>query len=144
MLRGGCDENCQRCGPSGVDPRGGIVDIATASRGSLPDDPQAVFDHWDELRALADRVSSADAPLERHDLLAPVPRPWQVFAIGLNYAAHAAEAGLKPPEFPPTFTKFPTCLAGPEATVELPSEFVDWEVELVVVIGRRCPRGRCR
>jgi 2-keto-4-pentenoate hydratase/2-oxohepta-3-ene-1,7-dioic acid hydratase in catechol pathway len=133
----------------------GIVDIATASGGSLPDDPQAVFDHWDELRALAERVSSAEAPLERHDLLAPVPRPRQVFAIGLNYAAHAAEAGLEPPEFPPTFTKFPTCLTGPEATVELPSEFVDWEVELVVVIGRRayevaagdgwtCRSGSCR
>jgi 2-keto-4-pentenoate hydratase/2-oxohepta-3-ene-1,7-dioic acid hydratase in catechol pathway len=114
----------------------GIVDIATASDGSLPDDPQAVFDHWDELVALAARVPSADAPLEPHTLLAPVPRPRQVFAIGLNYAAHAAEAGIELPEFPPTFTKFPTCLTGPEATVELPSEFVDWEVELVVVIGR--------
>ena len=67
---------------------------------------------------------------------APVPRPRQVFAIGLNYAAHAAEAGVESPTFPPTFTKFPTCLTGPDATVELPSEFVDWEVELVVVIGR--------
>ena len=46
--------------------------------------------------------------------------------------------------FPPTFTKFPTCLTGPDATVELPSEFVDWEVELVVVIGRPRLRGRCR
>ena len=65
-----------------------------------------------------------------------MPSPRQVFAIGLNYAAHAAEAGLENPTFPPTFTKFPTCLTGPDATVELPSEFVDWEVELVVVIGR--------
>ena len=54
----------------------------------------------------------------------------------MNYAAHAAEAGVEHPTFPPTFTKFPTCLTGPDATVELPSEFVDWEVELVVVIGR--------
>ena len=54
----------------------------------------------------------------------------------MNYAAHAAEAGLENPTFPPTFTKFPTCLTGPDATVELPSEFVDWEVELVVVIGQ--------
>ena len=78
----------------------------------------------------------ADAPLDVHALQAPVPRPRQVFAIGLNYAAHAAEAGLERPAFPPTFTKFPTCLTGPDATVELPSAFVDWEVELVVVIGR--------
>jgi 2-keto-4-pentenoate hydratase/2-oxohepta-3-ene-1,7-dioic acid hydratase in catechol pathway len=58
-----------------------------------------------------------------------------VFAIGMNYAAHAAEAGIEAPEFPPTFTKFPTCLTGPDATVALPSAFVDWEVELVAVIG---------
>ena len=66
-----------------------------------------------------------------------MPRPRQVFAIGMNYAAHAAEAGVEIPQLPPTFTKFPTCLTGPDATVALPSEFVDWEVELVVVIGRR-------
>jgi len=115
----------------------GIVDIAAASDGSLPEDPQALYDHWDELRALADRLTSADAPLDAHQLLAPVPRPRQVFAIGMNYAAHAAEAGVEAPEFPPTFTKFPTCLTGPEAAVELPSGVVDWEVELVVVIGPR-------
>ena len=114
----------------------GLVDIAAASRGALPADPQLVYDHWDEVRTLADRITSADAPLDVHRLQAPVPSPRQVFAIGMNYAAHAAEAGVEAPTFPPTFTKFPTCLTGPDATVELPSEFVDWEVELVVVIGR--------
>jgi 2-keto-4-pentenoate hydratase/2-oxohepta-3-ene-1,7-dioic acid hydratase in catechol pathway len=114
----------------------GIVDISTASGGALPSDPQAIYEHWDEVRALGDRIERSDAPLERGRLLAPVPRPRQVFAIGMNYAAHAAEAGTEIPEHPPTFTKFPTCLTGPDATVVLPSEFVDWEVELVVVIGR--------
>ena len=71
----------------------GIVDIATASGGSLPDDPQAVFDHWDELVVLAARVSSADAPLQAHDLLAPVPRPRQVFAIGVNYSTRPRRRG---------------------------------------------------
>lgn len=113
---------------------GGVIDVATASGGSLPADPQLLYEHWDALRALADRVTSADAPLDLTTLRAPVPRPRQVFAIGMNYAAHAAEAGLELPTFPPTFTKFPTCLTGPDATVELPSAFVDWEVELVVVI----------
>jgi 2-keto-4-pentenoate hydratase/2-oxohepta-3-ene-1,7-dioic acid hydratase in catechol pathway len=115
----------------------GIVDIAAASNGSLPHDPQALYERWDEVRALAQRAPSCDAPLDPRRLLAPVPRPRQVFAIGMNYAAHAAEAGVEPPTFPPTFTKFPTCLTGPDAQVELPSEFVDWEVELVVVIARR-------
>ena len=114
----------------------GVIDIAAASNGSLPHDPQAVYDRWDEVRALAERAPNADGPLDRRRLLAPVPRPRQVFAIGMNYAAHAAEAGTEIPQHPPTFTKFPTCLTGPDATVVLPSEFVDWEVELVVVIGR--------
>jgi 2,4-didehydro-3-deoxy-L-rhamnonate hydrolase len=115
----------------------GIADIAAASNGALPADPQLVYEHWDEVRALAERIAAPEAPLDVQALQAPVPRPRQVFAIGLNYAAHAAEAGLEQPTFPPTFTKFPTCLTGPDATVELPSAFVDWEVELVVVIGRR-------
>jgi 2-keto-4-pentenoate hydratase/2-oxohepta-3-ene-1,7-dioic acid hydratase in catechol pathway len=114
----------------------GIVDIAAASNGSLPHDPQAIYERWDEVRALAQRAPDADRPLDLRRLLAPVPRPRQVFAIGMNYAAHAAEAGTEIPQHPPTFTKFPTCLTGPDATVALPSEFVDWEVELVIVIGR--------
>ena len=113
----------------------GIVDIATASGGALPTDPQLLYERWDDVRALADRVQGPEEPFELSALQAPVPRPRQVFAIGMNYAAHAAEAGVEAPEFPPTFTKFPTCLTGPDATVALPSAFVDWEVELVAVIG---------
>jgi 2-keto-4-pentenoate hydratase/2-oxohepta-3-ene-1,7-dioic acid hydratase in catechol pathway len=113
----------------------GIVDIATASGGALPTDVQLLFERWDDVRALADRVPGPEEPFEPSALQAPVPRPRQVFAIGMNYAAHAAEAGVEAPEFPPTFTKFPTCLTGPDATVALPSAFVDWEVELVAVIG---------
>jgi 2,4-didehydro-3-deoxy-L-rhamnonate hydrolase len=113
----------------------GIVDIATASGGALPTDAQLLFERWDDVRALSDRVQGPEEPFELSALQAPVPHPRQVFAIGMNYAAHAAEAGVEAPEFPPTFTKFPTCLTGPDATVALPSAFVDWEVELVAVIG---------
>jgi 2-keto-4-pentenoate hydratase/2-oxohepta-3-ene-1,7-dioic acid hydratase in catechol pathway len=112
----------------------GIVDVADASAGRFSPDPQSIYERWDELRAWAP-PSTATGPLDEAALLAPVPRPRQVFAIGLNYAGHAAEAGLDLPQFPSTFTKFPTCLTGPSATVALPSEFVDWEVELVLVVG---------
>jgi 2-keto-4-pentenoate hydratase/2-oxohepta-3-ene-1,7-dioic acid hydratase in catechol pathway len=114
----------------------GVVDLAKASDGALPDDPQLLYERWDEVRSFAELAPSPEAPLDLSLLEAPAPRPRQVFGIGMNYAAHASEAGVEPPEFPPTFTKFPTCLVGPDATVELPSPFVDWEVELVVVIGR--------
>ena len=102
----------------------GIVDVASASAGSLPADPPLLYERWDDVRALAQRVAEPDAALDARRVEAPVPRPRQVFAIGMNYAAHAAEAGMEAPTFPPTLTKFPTCLTGPDATVELPSEFV--------------------
>jgi 2,4-didehydro-3-deoxy-L-rhamnonate hydrolase len=59
-----------------------------------------------------------------------------VFAIGLNYREHALESGLAIPTEPVVFTKFQSSLAGAQADVELPSEAVDYEVELVVVLGR--------
>ncbi len=66
----------------------------------------------------------------------PVTRPVQVFAIGLNYADHANETGMELPDQPMVFTKWTSSLAGPGAVVTLPADTVDWEVELVVVIGR--------
>jgi 2-keto-4-pentenoate hydratase/2-oxohepta-3-ene-1,7-dioic acid hydratase in catechol pathway len=65
-----------------------------------------------------------------------VPAPRQLFAVGLNYADHAAESGVERPESPVIFTKFASAISGPVTTVPLPSDTVDWEVELVVVIGR--------
>ncbi len=60
-----------------------------------------------------------------------------MFAIGLNYNEHAAEAGFaRPDTVPPVFTKFPTCITGPYGEIRLPAGGrTDWEVELVAVIG---------
>jgi len=71
-------------------------------------------------------------------LLAPVPRPGKVFCIGLNYRDHAKESGVEPPAEPIVFNKFPSAIIGPDAAIELPrlSPRVDYEAELVVVIGR--------
>ena len=68
----------------------------------------------------------------------PVPEPRQVFGIGLNYRSHAAESGMELPPAPLTFTKFPSCLAGPTAEVTLSGAMVDYEAEVVVAIGARC------
>jgi 2-keto-4-pentenoate hydratase/2-oxohepta-3-ene-1,7-dioic acid hydratase in catechol pathway len=59
-----------------------------------------------------------------------------VFAIALNYRPHAAEAGFQVPDAPLVFTKFPSCIAGPDTVVALPEGHVDWEIEVVAVIGR--------
>jgi 2-keto-4-pentenoate hydratase/2-oxohepta-3-ene-1,7-dioic acid hydratase in catechol pathway len=113
------------------------VDIAEASGGTFGADVHSCFAQWSELTKWAAKNGSKGAkPFVLTDLLAPSPVPRQSFGIGLNYALHAAESGLPEPEFPPTFTKFPSCITGPYATVELPSDGVDWEVELVVVIGK--------
>ena len=76
-------------------------------------------------------------PFALDALGAPAPAPKQVFAIGLNYRAHAAESKFDVPDEPTVmFTKWPSCLTGPVTTVELPKGgHTDWEVELVVVMG---------
>jgi 2-keto-4-pentenoate hydratase/2-oxohepta-3-ene-1,7-dioic acid hydratase in catechol pathway len=116
---------------------GGCADVEAVSKGLFSHRIETLYDRWDEFTRWATGVSSADSPLDPGSLEAPSPRPRQVFAIGLNYVSHADEASSKAPDFPQTFTKFPTCITGPRASVELPSDFVDWEVELVTVIGRR-------
>jgi 2-keto-4-pentenoate hydratase/2-oxohepta-3-ene-1,7-dioic acid hydratase in catechol pathway len=119
----------------------GAIDIAQASGGRFAADPQVLFAQWPALREWARGVDPAAArPYAADALGAPAPRPAQVFGIGLNYRDHAAESGMPLPDRPATFTKFPTCLTGPYARVPLPSPAVDWEVELVVVIGLRAHR----
>src|SRR6478735_7198532 len=120
---------------------GGAIDLERASGGRLPADPQAVFAHWRAVREWATGApTEAATPFNEIDLGPPAPAPAQVFGIGLNYRDHAAESGLPLPERPATFTKFPSCLTGPHADVVLPSAVVDWEVELVAVIGERAYR----
>jgi len=119
---------------------GALKDAAVASQGRFGPDPQGAFDDWPAFRAWAGSLAdehSAAALVGSAVLGPPVPRPAQVFAIGLNYRAHAQESRLAVPDAPPTFTKFPTCLTGPHDSVVLPADTVDWEVELVVAIGTR-------
>jgi 2,4-didehydro-3-deoxy-L-rhamnonate hydrolase len=113
------------------------IDVAGASGGLFSADPQEIYERWSEFLAWAPSAPAENARgFDASLALAPVPRPRQVFAIGLNYREHAAEANEDVPSFPSTFTKFPTSLTGPYADVELPTGTVDWEVELVVVVGR--------
>lgn len=126
-----------------VTAEGQGIDIAAASGGRFPADPQALYERWDDLRAWARDVPVVSyAPVDPATLELPVPRPRQVFAIGANYRAHAAEAGVEPPEQPVIFTKFPSCLTGPNDAVAIRHDRVDWEVELVVVIGREARHVR--
>ena len=122
-----------------------LIDIAEASADRFGPSPVALYAVWDEFRDWADTAElDADSgpPVDREALGAPSPGPRQVFAIGLNYDAHAAESGFEAPtELPPVFTKYVSAFTGPDTVVELPlGGNVDWEVELVVIIGRAAHR----
>ena len=114
-----------------------VIDVEQASAGRFPADPLTVFEEWDAFRSWAAELEAAgvQAPAGPDGSVSPTPR--QVFAIGLNYRDHAEEAGLAAPESPSVFTKFATALTGPDTQLRLPSGRVDWEAELVVVMGRR-------
>lgn len=117
---------------------GGAIDVAKASGDTFGPGLPAVYDDWSTFVAWAADVDPATAaPYDESLLGSPVPEPRQVFAIGLNYRSHAEESGMQVPDVPATFTKFPACLTGPWNDVILSGETVDWEVELVAVIGIR-------
>jgi 2,4-didehydro-3-deoxy-L-rhamnonate hydrolase len=101
--------------------------------------PMAAVARHEELHAAQEATAGArpGGALDALALGPCVPRPQKVFGIGLNYGSHAAETGRPAPEAPLTFTKFPSCLVGPTDDIVLSGPAVDWEVELVVVVGRR-------
>jgi acylpyruvate hydrolase len=127
----------------GVQTEAGVLDAAsllgegsTTVRGLL---------EQDRLEELGERAGTADGAieavtLESIELRPPVPDPDKIVCIGLNYRAHAAEAGIDPPESPAIFAKFRNALVASGETVELPaaSKKVDYEAEVAFVVGRRC------
>ena len=114
----------------------------------LPDGPSTMLELLaggpDVHRALADAVADADLtvtgrPLAEAPLMAPLPRPGKIIAIGRNYREHAAEEGVDPPAAPLIFSKWPSCVIGPGEDIRWDPALtgqVDYEAELAVVIGR--------
>lgn len=112
------------------------IDIATASEGRFPADPMGVLAEWDEVLTWAEKVDiSGGQPLDPRALDAPSPRPRQVFAVASNYRDRPVVLETAT-DLPVVFTKFPGSVVGPYAEVPLPTDTVDWEIELVVAVGR--------
>ncbi|WP_285032726.1 fumarylacetoacetate hydrolase family protein [Mycolicibacterium sp. lyk4-40-TYG-92] len=137
------------CAVLGDDGAEYLVDIATASNGRFGPRIADIYDRWDEFvtwfaKSASTQTLPEDSPgsLDRQKLGPPSPSPRQVFAIGLNYDAHAAESGFESPtNLPPVFTKYVSSFSGPDSTVVMPAGGnVDWEAELVVVIGRKASK----
>jgi 2-keto-4-pentenoate hydratase/2-oxohepta-3-ene-1,7-dioic acid hydratase in catechol pathway len=113
------------------------LDVAEASDGKFSSDPMVAFADWEAFRAWADTADfSAAKPYDPADLRAPVASPRQVLAIGLNYKDHALESGIDIPENPVVFTKFQSSLTGPVTEVKVPGDTMDYESELVIIIGK--------
>jgi 2-keto-4-pentenoate hydratase/2-oxohepta-3-ene-1,7-dioic acid hydratase in catechol pathway len=70
---------------------------------------------------------------------APLVRPSKIVCVGLNYAKHAEESGMAPPEEPVLFFKASSAITGPFDPIRIPkgSTKTDWEVELALVIGKK-------
>lgn len=120
-----------------VDDAGDYYDLERMTGGDVTADPVEALSNLDALSAAQARLDDMTpfGTLTGADIRPPVT-PQNVFAIGLNYADHVAEAKMDLPKTPLVFTKFPSCIVGPNSDIELRSEHADYEVELVVVIGR--------
>jgi len=116
------------------------VDIEKFSGGKLPSEPMACIELWSEVCSLATSLALAKATdfvtLDSNKLECPVPRPRQIFAIGINYKAHAAEMNHGLPKEPLVFTKFPSSLNSPFGQINLTGEKCDYEAELVAIIAK--------
>ncbi len=120
-------------------PGKGYLDLAHADA-SIPTRVIEILQHGPtclaRIRELAQSTHGWISP-DRVDLMPPIPRPGKIFGVGLNYKDHALEQGAKTPSEPVIFAKFPTCVIGPGANIELPknSSEVDFEAEMVIAIG---------
>jgi 2-keto-4-pentenoate hydratase/2-oxohepta-3-ene-1,7-dioic acid hydratase in catechol pathway len=126
----------------GIVKNGGILDLRKHWP-VLRDDMIALIEMWPDIASTLPRLAAESAPdtsLADVRLLAPVGRPGKVLAIGLNYADHIKETGQPTPPHQIWFTKAVTAINAPFDPVQLPmaSEQVDYEAELVVIIGKRC------
>jgi acylpyruvate hydrolase len=92
--------------------------------------------------ALRDSASEKSVSTAEVRFLPPVIRPGKVICLGLNFKAHAEEAGRELPDYPVLFTKFTESIIGPYDGIVVPpeSQMVDYEAELAVVIGKHARR----
>ncbi|GGD80583.1 fumarylacetoacetate hydrolase family protein [Microbacterium murale] len=116
-----------------------VSDLIDPAPSTLQQLIEAGDDGLDALRTALDERTAPRHPLAGFDFASAVLNPPVILAIGLNYAAHSSELGLKTDTAPTVFTLWPNSLTSHGATTEWPrtlSESVDYEAELGVLIGR--------
>lgn len=112
-----------------------LVDLGYADLGAL-----LAQDDWTTLAA---RTGGQTWPADGADLAPVVPAPSKVICVGHNYTNHIKEMGRELPSYPTLFPKFADSLIGPNDPIVKPAETaaLDWEVELVVVVGKPVRRA---
>jgi 2-keto-4-pentenoate hydratase/2-oxohepta-3-ene-1,7-dioic acid hydratase in catechol pathway len=127
---------------------GGQPSFGVVHNNGIIDIPRNKSDAWPDLRtliessgigSLAEIMSAAQTyALDDVTFVPPIPNPRHIFCVGLNYKAHAAEAGLALPEFMSVFSRAPTSLVGHGQPMEKTSASnqYDFEGELAVIIGK--------
>lgn len=120
----------------------GLIDLSQYAP-ELPTDMSLFLAAGDKAMQAARKIAAEQQPtdaLADVELLAPVPRPGKILAIGLNYKDHVEETGMETPKHQMWFNKQVTAANGPYAPVDLPSvsPYLDYEGELCFVIGKQC------
>lgn len=126
----------------GLMANGGIIDISRHLP-DVPTDIKALIEAWPDNKshiASLTQSTQSDFAQDAVTLHAPIARPGKILCIGLNYADHAAEAEMEIPADQLWFAKMPTSVNAPFGDIQLPkvSSQLDYEAEMVVVIGKRC------
>ena len=127
-----------------IDGRSALVrnndyyDLETISDGEVSSIGIEAIQFEDLLSDLYSKLDSFEATGNIDDVTlgAPITSSINCFAVGLNYRNHAEESGMEIPAFPMIFTKHTSCIVGPFDNVEMRSDIVDYEAEMVVVIGK--------
>jgi len=134
--RAGIVEGAFLADAAALDPPSGPSTV----RAFLDAGPAAVDQLLERARDAFRRKSEQLMPLEEVELGPPVPDPDKIICLGLNYREHANEVRMNTSVVPPLFAKFRNALCGPTSPIVIPrvSTKIDYEGELVVVIGRRC------
>jgi len=113
-------------------------ELSDISNGALSNDPSQSINSLDDLSKLYTQIDDFEpsGTITNESMGAPITNSRNCFAVGLNYKNHAEESGMEIPLFPMIFTKHTSCIVGPFENIEMRSDLVDYEAELVAVIGK--------
>ena len=114
-------------------------DLEVISQGEFDEDTSNALLNIEGLNKLSANLEKFEPSglIEEQNIDSPISSPKNCYAVGLNYRNHAEEANMDIPSVPMIFTKHTTCLTGPYSDINMRSDHVDYEAELVVIIGSK-------